>query len=130
MTEICKVVKMKCVWKGLMPPTIVYWCIILHVFAVEHGLGYLYNHGHLSRAVCCRVGKDPEGFPDHYRLNHPRLGSISIVDALRETEKTKPTSLNWCYGDSYPEVTDGTTGQCTTSRYSTKLTIMRSNLFS
>uniref|UniRef100_T1J5P4 Double-stranded RNA-specific adenosine deaminase n=1 Tax=Strigamia maritima TaxID=126957 RepID=T1J5P4_STRMM len=76
---------------------------------------YLYDHGHLSRAVCCRLSGEPELdtlLPPGYRLNHPQLGRVSIYDPPRETEKTKPHSLSWCLGDQRLEMTDGTKGQC------------------
>ena len=44
-------------------------------------LGYLFDFGHLSRALCCRLkgsGEAPllpeEQLPAGYRLNHPELG--------------------------------------------------------
>lgn len=40
-------------------------------------LGYLYSHGHLTRAVCCRLARDGEPFiqslPPPFRLNHPEV---------------------------------------------------------
>ncbi|GCC20688.1 hypothetical protein chiPu_0019255 [Chiloscyllium punctatum] len=40
-------------------------------------LGYLYSHGHLARAVCCRMSRDGEEFqrslPYPYVLNHPQV---------------------------------------------------------
>ena len=41
-------------------------------------LGNLYNHGHLCRAVCCRLehlDKLPE-LPPGFRLNHPQLAKV------------------------------------------------------
>lgn len=39
--------------------------------------GYLYNHGHLTRAVCCRLARDGRAFaqslPPPFVLNHPEV---------------------------------------------------------
>ncbi|KAK3103361.1 hypothetical protein FSP39_018710 [Pinctada imbricata] len=82
-------------------------------------LGTLYDHRHLSRAVCCRVAKDGADvsgtLPSGYKLNHPWLGRVTVCEVPRETQKTKSLSLNWCYGDTKAEVTDGTKGLCFTS---------------
>ena len=76
--------------------------------------GYLYDHGHLARAMCCRlVHKEPDisgDLPGPYRVNHPWLGRVTAYDPPRETEKTKAMSINWCTGDSAAEVIDGTKG--------------------
>lgn len=76
-------------------------------------LGNLYHHGHLSRAVCCRLEGDPvlDGLlPRRYSLRHPVLGCVSGHNPPRDTEKTKPYSINWCIGDERPEVTNSGTG--------------------
>ncbi|XP_053383732.1 uncharacterized protein LOC123535826 [Mercenaria mercenaria] len=81
-------------------------------------LGLLYDHGHLCRAVCCRVGRGAvdvnSELPQGYRLNHPWLGRVTVCDPPREVQKTKALSINWCFGDKGPEVTDGTQGLCYT----------------
>ena len=83
-----------------------------------YNAGLLYDHGHLARAVCCRVAKDGADvnsvLPSGYKLNHPWLGRVTVCDVPRETQKTKSLSLNWCYGDTKAEVTDGTKGLCYT----------------
>ncbi|XP_061175331.1 double-stranded RNA-specific adenosine deaminase-like [Saccostrea echinata] len=82
-------------------------------------LGLLYDHGHLSRAICCRLARgDPDinsQLPDPFHLNHPWLGRVTVCDVPRETQKTKAFSVNWCFSDAQPEVTDGTLGLCCTS---------------
>ncbi|XP_063400557.1 uncharacterized protein LOC134685078 isoform X2 [Mytilus trossulus] len=81
-------------------------------------LGFLYDHGHLSRAMCCRVDRDEPKvetmLPSGYRLNHPWLGRITACEPSRETQKTKALSVNWNFYDDRPEVTDGTEGRCYT----------------
>lgn len=80
-------------------------------------LGYLYDHGHLSRAICCRLQhKDDlnERLPAPYHVNHPWIGRVTAYDPPRETEKTNNISINWCFGDTSAEVTDGRDGACLT----------------
>lgn len=90
----------------------IYLCVFLCV------AGLLYDHGHLARAVCCRVGRGDVDIdtqlPSNYRLNHPWLGRVTVCDPPREVQKTKALSVNWCFGDKGPEVTDGTQGLCLT----------------
>ncbi|XP_076471524.1 uncharacterized protein LOC143301260 [Babylonia areolata] len=82
-------------------------------------LGFLYDHGHLSRAVCCRLAREEPGLdqelPSGFRLNHPWLGRVTACQPLRETQKTKAFSINWVIGDTAPEVLDGTIGHCYTA---------------
>uniref|UniRef100_A0A8C5EVA4 Adenosine deaminase RNA specific n=1 Tax=Gouania willdenowi TaxID=441366 RepID=A0A8C5EVA4_GOUWI len=96
-------------------------------------LGYLYSHGHLTRAVCCRLARDNEAFtqnlPLPFRLNHPEVGRVSVYDSTRHTGKTKESSVNWSFPDQHSvEVLDGTKGKLD----GTKLAVSRvskSNLF-
>ncbi|XP_068998834.1 double-stranded RNA-specific adenosine deaminase [Embiotoca jacksoni] len=79
-------------------------------------LGYLYSHGHLTRAVCCRLARDGEGFtqslPPSFKLNHPEVGRVSVYDSTRHTGKTKESSVNWSFPDQHSvEVLDGTKGK-------------------
>lgn len=67
----------------------------------------------MSRAVCCRLVGEPELnelLPEGYRLNHPDLGRVIVCTPSRETEKTKPHSINWCHEDERPELTSGVNG--------------------
>lgn len=78
-------------------------------------LGYLFSHGHLSRAICCRMTRDGHAFEDGLRypyvVNHPKVGRVSVYDSKRQSGKTKETSLNWCLADGYDlEILDGTRG--------------------
>ncbi|XP_046859187.1 double-stranded RNA-specific adenosine deaminase-like [Xenia sp. Carnegie-2017] len=80
-------------------------------------LGYLYDHGHLSRAVCCRlVHKDDLNgrLASGYHVNHPYIGRVTAYEPPRETEKTNNISINWVLGDKNVEVTDGRDGACQT----------------
>ncbi|KTG38159.1 hypothetical protein cypCar_00029675 [Cyprinus carpio] len=95
--------------------------------------GYLYSHGHLTRAVCCRLARDGDVFkkslPANFTLNHPEVGRVSVYDSTRHTGKTKESSVNWSQPDQFTvEVLDGTKGKVD----STKMEISRvskSNLF-
>ncbi len=82
--------------------------------------GLLYDHGHLSRAICCRLSHgDPDisaELPPLYKINHPYLGRVTCYDPPRETQKTKECSLNWAMGDDRAEVIDGTKGICVGSQ--------------
>nr|XP_006819319.1 PREDICTED: double-stranded RNA-specific adenosine deaminase-like [Saccoglossus kowalevskii] len=86
------------------------------IYLASITLGSLYHHGHLSRAVCCRLNAGNHdikmSLPQDYRLHHPQLGCVTAFEPPRETEKTKALSINWCVNDSKAEVTDGTKGKC------------------
>ncbi|XP_035268721.1 double-stranded RNA-specific adenosine deaminase isoform X2 [Anguilla anguilla] len=79
-------------------------------------LGYLYSHGHLTRAICCRLARDGDDFrkslPPNFTLNHPEVGRVSVYDSTRHTGKTKESSVNWSQADQLSvEVLDGTKGK-------------------
>ena len=75
-------------------------------------LGSLHHHGHLSRAVCCRLQELSTSIPPPFTVVHPRLGRTQGGDEMkRHTEKTTNYCMNWAQGDQHPEVTDGTTGR-------------------
>lgn len=87
--------------------------ILKPIYLSSITLGNLYHHGHLSRAVCCRLVGEPELselLPEGYFLNHPDLGRVIVCTPSRETEKTKPHSINWCLDDERPELTSGVNG--------------------
>ncbi|XP_066270152.1 double-stranded RNA-specific adenosine deaminase-like isoform X6 [Branchiostoma lanceolatum] len=79
-------------------------------------LGMMYIHGHLTRAVCCRWARGDIEIqtllPPNYKLNHPQVGRVMTFSPPRETEKTKPLSINWCLGQDIAEVIDSTKGKC------------------
>uniref|UniRef100_A0A8C7K6K8 Adenosine deaminase RNA specific n=1 Tax=Oncorhynchus kisutch TaxID=8019 RepID=A0A8C7K6K8_ONCKI len=86
------------------------------IYLASITLGYLYSHGHLTRAVCCRLARDGEAFskslPAPYTLNHPEVGRVSVYDSTRHTGKTKESSVNWSQPDHITvEVLDGTKGK-------------------
>ena len=71
---------------------------MLHVTSVAMVTfaGNLYHHGHLCRAVCCRlehVGKLPE-LPQGFRLNHPQLRRVGDTKQVHpEVGKRSSTYL-------------------------------------
>ena len=81
--------------------------------------GFLYDHGHLSRGVCCRLEKEPSPLGDSlsppYRVNHPWLGRVTACQPVRDTQKTKALSVNWVSGDADVEILDGTVGRCSSA---------------
>ncbi|XP_076593138.1 double-stranded RNA-specific adenosine deaminase [Chaetodon auriga] len=96
-------------------------------------LGYLYSHGHLTRAVCCRLARDGETFtqslPNPFMLNHPEVGRVSVYDSTRHTGKTKESSVNWSFPDQHSvEVLDGTTGKLDGNKLAVSR-VSKSNLF-
>ncbi|XP_077454548.1 double-stranded RNA-specific adenosine deaminase [Stigmatopora argus] len=96
-------------------------------------LGYLYSHGHLTRAVCCRLARDGEAFsqslPPPFQLNHPEVGRVSVYDSTRHTGKTKESSVNWSLPDhTSVEVLDGTKGKQDGNKLGVSR-VSKSNLF-
>lgn len=96
-------------------------------------LGYLYSHGHLTRAVCCRLSRDGDAFAKSLRapftLNHPEVGRVSVYDSTRHTGKTKESSVNWSTPDQLSvEVLDGTKGKLDGSKLDVSR-VSKSNLF-
>ncbi|XP_026140866.1 double-stranded RNA-specific adenosine deaminase [Carassius auratus] len=96
-------------------------------------LGYLYSHGHLTRAVCCRLARDGDVFkkslPANFTLNHPEVGRVSVYDSTRHTGKTKESSVNWSQPDQFTvEVLDGTKGKVDSPKMEISR-VSKSNLF-
>ncbi|XP_061572871.1 double-stranded RNA-specific adenosine deaminase [Cololabis saira] len=96
-------------------------------------LGYLYSHGHLTRAVCCRLSRDGDAFaqslPSPFKLNHPEVGRVSVYDSTRHTGKTKESSVNWSFPDQHNvEVLDGTKGKLDGNKQAVSR-VSKSNLF-
>ncbi|XP_072536538.1 double-stranded RNA-specific adenosine deaminase [Salminus brasiliensis] len=95
-------------------------------------LGYLYSHGHLTRAVCCRLARDGEfskSLPPNFTLNHPEVGRVSVYDSTRHTGKTKESSVNWSLPDKLSvEVLDGTKGKVDSAKLEVSR-VSKSNLY-
>ena len=102
-----------CRWNALGLQGALLSHFIAPVYLASLTLGYLYDHGHLSRAVCCRLQHNNDldtQLPVPYHVNHPWLGRVTAYEPPRETEKTNNLSVNWSIGDTCTEVTDGRTG--------------------
>lgn len=82
------------------------------VYMSSLSLGTLHHHGHLARAVCCRVNELQNDLPCGFIVNHPTLGRAAGGDEMkRHTEKPSAFSLNWALGDEKAELTDSTKGR-------------------
>ncbi|CAG5134050.1 unnamed protein product [Candidula unifasciata] len=90
--------------------------IIDPVYLSSVSLGYHDNpdHGHLSRAICCRVYNDlADKLPPPYIINHPAL-SFVLKDMKRNTRPdiaVTQDSINFNSHDKKIELTDGLTGR-------------------
>ncbi|KAJ8287916.1 hypothetical protein COCON_G00005750 [Conger conger] len=96
-------------------------------------LGYLYSHGHLTRAICCRMARDGDDFrknlPPNFSVNHPEVGRVSVYDSTRHTGKTKESSVNWSQADRLSvEVLDGTKGKLDSPKLDVSR-VTKSNMF-
>ncbi|XP_070571679.1 double-stranded RNA-specific adenosine deaminase-like [Ptychodera flava] len=86
------------------------------VYLTSVTLGSQYDHGHLCRAVCCRVDDRIMDSMPGFHLNHPFLGRTSNVISLSPaSEEDKMVSINWSFGDLQYEVIDCNTGKCSAS---------------
>ncbi len=72
----------------------------------------MYNHGHLTRALCCRVTEDIlddlasiKGHSSQYLcVNHPYIGRVTNYDLTRQAEFVTSLSVNWGYGEDNMEI--------------------------
>ncbi|XP_052228574.1 double-stranded RNA-specific editase 1-like [Dreissena polymorpha] len=88
---------------------------MLPVYVNSIILGREYHHGHLSRAVCCRLYDVVNRYlPNTYRLHHPNLSSGTLHIEEMEGKGTS-LSINWSLADELPEIVEGFTGKVTDS---------------
>ncbi|XP_052799737.1 adenosine deaminase domain-containing protein 1-like [Mya arenaria] len=74
-------------------------------------LGRQYHHGHLSRALCCRLYDVVNRYlPTPFRLHHPHLSTGTLHIEEMEGSGTQ-LSINWSEGDDKPEVLNGFCGK-------------------
>ncbi|KAK3608690.1 hypothetical protein CHS0354_034094 [Potamilus streckersoni] len=75
-------------------------------------LGNRFDHGHLARALCCRLYEViNESLPPSYHLNHPCLTTVSFQ--VQEEGNLTHFSINWSHGDQLVELVDGFSGTTT-----------------
>ncbi|XP_071945236.1 double-stranded RNA-specific adenosine deaminase-like isoform X2 [Antedon mediterranea] len=83
------------------------------VYLMSITVGDMFHHGHLSRAMCCRLSDDFQvNLPPDYFINHLLIGRVTTYTANLDDSKDF-TSVNWCIGDGQYEVIDAKTG-CST----------------
>ncbi|XP_019619843.1 PREDICTED: double-stranded RNA-specific adenosine deaminase-like [Branchiostoma belcheri] len=76
--------------------------------------GTNYDHGQLSRALCCRIDDHISAdLPDEYLNTHPRLGRVTENVSLPDVGDFGRLSLNWCKGDESLEIVNTDTGRST-----------------
>ncbi|XP_067932536.1 double-stranded RNA-specific adenosine deaminase-like [Watersipora subatra] len=91
-------------------------CLLSHfmepIYVTSITLGNLFDHGHLSRAVCCRVPEEINTLlPEGYMLNHPYLGRVTMYETPRGCEKTSALCVNWSLDHPQIEICDGRMGK-------------------
>ncbi|XP_078484740.1 double-stranded RNA-specific adenosine deaminase-like isoform X2 [Ciona intestinalis] len=80
-------------------------------------IGCHFHHGHLTRALCCRVDKALRCYNGTKIPIKFKIGKVSGKELQRQTGKlkTREFSLNWSIGDEQFEVIDGSNGRCQSS---------------
>ncbi|XP_072037528.1 uncharacterized protein [Amphiura filiformis] len=85
------------------------------VYLTSVTLGSQFDHGHLSRAVCCRLDDSLNSrLPEGFRVHHPSLLRVSCSPRLK-AEVPGDGSINWSYADNQFEVVDPKRGRTTDS---------------
>ena len=76
-------------------------------------VGGEFDHGHLSRAVSCRVDDSLNShLPEGFSVQHPLLLRMSCTPRLKP-EQPGDSSINWTYTDTQFEVVDPKKGRTT-----------------
>ena len=80
--------------------------------------GDLFLHGHLTRAVCCRVQDSlSEQFSrlhlTSYQLHHPFVGRVALYRYETFEDLFPYDSINWSAGDAITEIVTAVTGKAT-----------------
>ncbi|CAH1802225.1 unnamed protein product [Owenia fusiformis] len=86
------------------------------VYVSSISIGSLYDHGHLTRAICCRLPDElTHQVPPNsgFYLSHPHVGRVTHYDPSRDVEKSNTLSINWSHEDDKVEVVDARIGKST-----------------
>lgn len=77
-------------------------------------IGANFNFGHVTRALCCRLG-NIKNLPPHYRLNHPdifKTGSFHVLYSERLPRDPEYVwAISWYFGIKLMHVIDARTGE-------------------
>lgn len=78
--------------------------------------GNKFCHGHVVRAICCRLPDTINGqLPVGYSLRHPYVGRVSVYAPAKAGSEgmSQNLSINWCIEDQFVEVVDARVGLST-----------------
>lgn len=93
---------------------LVFYILILNdaTLCILWSAGCLYSHGHITRAMCCRLSKDIANFlPSLYQVTHPYLGRVTTPNPRHAESDPVPDSINWSFGDEKIEILSRETGK-------------------
>ncbi|KAI8782945.1 adenosine deaminase domain-containing protein 1 isoform X1 [Biomphalaria glabrata] len=97
---------------GLQGATFSHFMKPVYLTSITLGYNPDNDHGHLCRAVCCRLYHElSEELPDGYQVNHPGLNFVPVPSGINVDLDTTMLSINKSFYDSKVELTDGLTGR-------------------
>lgn len=85
-----------------------------HSYCYPLFVGDLFDHGHLTRAVCCRVEDAiTDKLTNGFRLNHPYIGRVTFCESHKNPMPSKMLnwSVNWSLDDEKIEIINGRVGK-------------------
>ena len=84
------------------------------VYVSSITIGANFNHRHVARAFCCRLG-NIKHLPAHYRLNHPDIYKTAYFHVMYSERLPRDADyiwgINWYLGADVFQVTDARTGE-------------------